>query len=393
VPAAKPAPPPPVPAFEEVWRQTIESPGAPRLAATAAYVVLAQTEGGVSCRAAEDGHEVWHAALPTKLTPVIGGTLVFVVSNGQLHALDLATGASKWVQQEVGEPAGVAWHENRLVVVTGQEIRAWLPDGRMAWRQDLGAAIVPPTAVDGDAIFVALSDQKIVALDAASGTPRWTLPLETVPHALTAKGGRLFFAGADDAIYAYHERPEPEPQPAWRFPMAPLVGLPAADDHCLYVAFLDNTVSALKLNIGNPCWRGNLPGRPAAGPFPAADRVVIVLTTGELIALKQPIAGGTATPVRPVTPTVPAVPPAAPAAVVPAGSPEAARATAPAPAPAAPGPAAAKPAPPRQKLQDIAVNADGPRFYTVTLGDDGSRLLMAFRRGQPKTTEPPKEKK
>jgi hypothetical protein len=124
---------------------------------------------------------------------------------------------------------------------------------------------------------------------------------------------------------------------------------------------------------------------------------VIVLTTGELIALKQPVAGGTATPVRPVTPTVPAVPPAAPAAVVPAGSPEAAPptapATTPAPAPAAPGPAAAKPAAPRQKLQDIAVNADGPRFYTVTLGDDGSRLLMAFRRGQPKTPEPPKKEK
>src|SRR5262245_56892234 len=199
---AKPAPPPPVPAFEEVWRQTIDSPGAPRLAATSAYVILAQSESGISCRAAQDGHEVWRAALPTKLAPVIGGTLVFVVSNGGLHALDLATGSSRWVQEEVGEPAGLSWHENRLVAVTGQEIRAWLPDGRTAWRMDLGAQIVPPTAVDGDTIFAALADQRIVALDGASGATRWTLPLETTPHALVAKAGRLFFAGADDAIYA-----------------------------------------------------------------------------------------------------------------------------------------------------------------------------------------------
>jgi outer membrane protein assembly factor BamB len=355
-----------VPAFEEVWRRTIESPGAPRLAATSAYVVLAQSEGGISCHAAEDGHEVWHATLPTKIAPVIGGTLVFVVSNGQLHALDLATGASRWVQKDVGEPEGLSWHENRLVVVTGQEIRAWLPDGRSAWRQDLGASIVSPTAIDGDTIFVALSDQKIVALDANSGTPRWTLPLETAPHALIAAGGRLFFAGADDAIYSYRERPEPEP--IWRFPMAPLVGLPVADNRCVYVVLLDNTIWALKLNIGNPCWRGNLPGRAGASPSPSLDRVVVALTTGELVALKQPAPGNTpATPIRPAAPAAPA------------------------PAAAAPGTPAAKTAAPRQKLQDFAVTADGARFYTVTLGDDGSRLLMAFRRGQPKAPEPPKK--
>src|SRR5262245_34896927 len=81
-PAAAPAAPPPT--FETVWSQRIETPGQPRLVAAGMFVLLAD-DAGLSARSVEDGREVWRAALPARLAPVVAGPLVVVASGAKLH--------------------------------------------------------------------------------------------------------------------------------------------------------------------------------------------------------------------------------------------------------------------------------------------------------------------
>ena len=283
-------------------------------------------------------------------------------------------------------------------------------DGRDAWRQQLDAAIVTPLAADGDLLFAGLANRKIVALDAKTGAPRWEITLETTARALLATRGRLYFGGDDSVFYAYRQQAGQEWE--WRYvTLTPVIGLPTADDRRLYVTFLDNTVRAFDLAIGNQRWQRPITSRPAAGPFLTDALVGVPTTSGTLILLRRtdgalapapasPVAAAPTTPG--VAPDVPAVPPAAAPAT--AGGPPAAAPTQPQPPPTAPVPAAAAPAtaPPagatpalptaanlaavagqkpillgRETLVAHVVSPTASHIFLVVIAEDGSRNLVA----------------
>ncbi len=213
--------------FETVWSQKIDTPGHPRLAAAAAVVVLAD-DAGLSARSTDDGRELWRAALPTRLTPVVAGPLLISASGPKLHALDLATGQPRWTIDTVGEAAALAWYGTRLVAAVGTEIRVWSADGQPAWQRDVGARVIAPTATDAELIFAALAGNRLVALDAATGSEHWSVTLTTTPTSLLATRGRVYFTATEGGVYAYPQRRPEEPE--WRFELNPAAGDPVVDE-------------------------------------------------------------------------------------------------------------------------------------------------------------------
>ena len=219
--------------------------------------------------------------------PWRSGEIVVVASSGRLVALDAASGTTKWTAERVGDPTSLIAHADAVIAASGSEIRAWSTDGRDAWRQQLDAAIVTPLAADGDLLFAGLASRKIVALDAKTGAPRWVITLETTARALLATRRpallrrrrwrvlRVPSAGRSGMGVAVTPR------------SLPVIGLPTADDRRLYVTFLDNTVRAFDLAIGNQRWQRPITSRPAAGPFLTDALIGVPTTSGTVILLRR----------------------------------------------------------------------------------------------------------
>ena len=237
-----------------------------RCVVTDAALVITDSEAGVTARSIGDGTTTWTAPLPSRVAPVALGSLIVVASSGRLVALDGASGATRWAVERAGDIASLTSHGDIVFAAAGAEMRAWAANGLDAWRQTVDAPIVTPIAADGDLVFAGLASRKMVALDAKTGALRWTIALETTPRALLATRGRLYFGGDDGVFYAYRQAPGRDYE--WRYDtLTPVIGLPTADDRRLYAAFLDNTVRAFDLGVGNQRWQRQLTSRPAAGPF------------------------------------------------------------------------------------------------------------------------------
>jgi outer membrane protein assembly factor BamB len=367
VPAAPALPPAPPPRrFTEVWRQTINAAGTLGMLVTATSVVTSDSDAGLTARTLTDGREIWTAPFPSRLAPVASGPLIVAASGGRLLALGAGDGKPRWTLEAAGDPTSLLSHGDTIIASGGSEIRAWTADGRDAWRQQVDSTIVTPAVAEGDLVFVGLESRKLVALDAKTGTHLWAIPLTTVPRSLFAARGRLYFSGEDEEFYSYLQRPSPAEWDWHYLSLAPVVGRPANDDRWLFAAFLDNTVRAFDLGIGNLRWKIQLSGRPAAGPFLAGDQIGVVTTSGTLVLIRR--RDGALVPPPGSTPNPSAA--AATAAVDPAAA-------------ATPAPAATPPATPtasgRRTLLTQAASADGSQVFTLIVSEDGSRSLVAYR--------------
>src|SRR5262249_22270834 len=90
-----------------LWSQRVHIFAALGLALGEGVVVIGHFDGLRALDAA-DGHEIWHYRLPNSTLAlshpvVVGGTALLYDLNGQLHAVDAATGAVRWVK---ATPAG-----------------------------------------------------------------------------------------------------------------------------------------------------------------------------------------------------------------------------------------------------------------------------------------------
>jgi outer membrane protein assembly factor BamB len=283
-----PAPPTATPAFEVLWQAEVGIVKAPQLAAGASALFVAD-EGGVRALAADTGKALWSTEHGVSGVMAAGHGVVLVPTADALIVLDQQTGAERW-QAAVEHPVAVATASG-VFAAAGAVVQAWHMDGTPRWQRTLAAPLAAPIAVDGTAaattvLVVMLSDKSISALAAADGTPRWQHPIPSLPRAITVSGDRLYFGGADGAVYAYGL--DGSEDPAWRFDVrAVTIGAPAVDDRCAYVALIDNSVRAFKRGSGNLCWLTPLDMRPAAGPAIVGEDLAVLTATGTLVALEK----------------------------------------------------------------------------------------------------------
>lgn len=168
-----------------------------------------------------DGTERWTYSYPAKFTETMSGEgprstpcihqgrVHALGATGELNALDLATGALLWRKNVLNETAaenityGLSASpviiDGKLIVVGGSVLALDPATGDEIWRAaSEKAAYVTPMPFDG--AIVAITASRLVALDPASGTRRWSHPWKVMMGLSCANpvdigGGQLFVSG------------------------------------------------------------------------------------------------------------------------------------------------------------------------------------------------------
>jgi outer membrane protein assembly factor BamB len=241
----------------------------------------ASAKGPLEARSPADGRVVWSRPIGADTDLVASQDLLFVRGFGTLHALDQASGRTRWTMAAAsGMPRPMA-RAGWLIVATGQSIRAFrASDGSAVWQRDVEAPVSRPFALDGDRLFAVVGSSQLVAMDVRTGEVQSRAPVESHPDALLALDERVYY-GAGGFFVAYRQQPVRYDWSVRIF--APIVGEPAGDARYVYVAMLDNSVRLFDRDQGTERHKFVLPSRPAPDIFKAGKYLIVPVHAGSLV--------------------------------------------------------------------------------------------------------------
>jgi len=168
----------------------------------------------------QDGTQAWRTQVTTQaLRPmaVTGGVVYVPDSGGTLHALDAATGATRWrtaPPQVIGAPPAVveaapAASRGMVAMVSGTYLYAFrASDGRYAWKFDVGGnSLARPAASNGLFYLAGLTVDglgALYALDPGTGHQVWsyTGELGVVESGIAVTGVRVYVGDGTGNILA-----------------------------------------------------------------------------------------------------------------------------------------------------------------------------------------------
>jgi len=184
----------PVPTLDSVaWKfltkgRVISSP-----AVAGGLVVVGSTDGSLYGLNRADGTQQWKFDTkgPVMSSPAIANGLVYVASvDGNIYAVDSATGAQRWVFATRGERRFTAPGIHGAIPRTER-----MPD-------PFDVFLSSPTVANGT-VYIGSGDQHVYALDAATGTLKWSFATGDVVHAAPALANNTVYIGSwDRNLYA-----------------------------------------------------------------------------------------------------------------------------------------------------------------------------------------------
>jgi outer membrane protein assembly factor BamB len=198
---ALPGAEPPVGSPAVAWERDVDSvPSAPALV-PGGVVVSGDT---VSVHDADDGERGWSAkpAAPAYRQPVVAHETVYLGHEAGVEALALDSGERRWLVRTPGQASTVAVAGDLLYadVEDGPLLAIDAEDGSERWRLDREDPLYRAPTVDGGAVYV--GGRELVAVEAATGAPRWEAPVPDDALELgtvAVSGGRVLGVGTVDA--------------------------------------------------------------------------------------------------------------------------------------------------------------------------------------------------
>jgi outer membrane protein assembly factor BamB len=218
---------------------------------------------------------------------VFNGAVYFGSGDGNIYALDAATGALKWKFQ-----TGNVVHASPAIVDGRLYIGSWDSNfyaidavtGKELWRFKTGedpdihnqVGIQSSATVAGGVVYFGCRDSNLYALDAATGQKRWAFNNKGswVITSPVVKGNKIYFATSDTAILHILDAKTGTPIDSLKFHW-PIFSSPSIAGTILYLAGQDGKLIAIDLATWKPSWefqpessRQNLPAlaKPDGAP-------------------------------------------------------------------------------------------------------------------------------
>ncbi len=222
-----------------------------------------------------------------------GSIVVFGDVEGNLYALDPATGAERWKQSTEGEINGSAAFYDDKVLVTSQDGKLYafaITDGTPVWTYQTDDQIRCNPTIAGSQTFLGGCDGSLHRVDLNNGQVIGEpMPLGG-PTGSTAAvvGDKAFIPIMDGAVLALNWKAGTE---LWRYedPDRPQEyrGSAAVTDSLVIVTSRNKFVDAISIETGQQVWRHTLRRRSDASPVVAGEDVWIAATDGRLVRLSK----------------------------------------------------------------------------------------------------------
>jgi len=207
------------------------------------------------------GAERWaFPAFNSGETPAVARGLVYAASNdGRLHALDVATGETRWVFgtgsfRFFNSPTVAG---GTVYVGGGDTVFALdAATGTKRWSVHRRGSYASP-AVVGGTVYVGAGDGKVLALDAATGAERWRFDTRAFVYSSPAVvDGVVYVGSGDGVVFAIDATTGAE---RWRFQTAGelnsvVESSPAVANGVVYIGSRDHNVYALEADTGAVRW-------------------------------------------------------------------------------------------------------------------------------------------
>jgi outer membrane protein assembly factor BamB len=156
-------------------------------------VYVGSTDGSLYAINRADGTQRWKfdSEGPIASSPAVSGGLVYVSSlDGNVYAVDAGTGARRWSFATGGERR-----------FTAPGIHGAMP--RTERMPDPFDVFLSSPAVASGTVYIGSGDQRVYALDAATGAVRWSFATGDVVHASPAVADGVVYIGSwDRNLYA-----------------------------------------------------------------------------------------------------------------------------------------------------------------------------------------------
>ena len=265
---------------EQAWVTTLEAPPSAPGAMDRERVYIPQQNDQITALDRETGEVAWVRAIESSWPPVVGDGAVFLAASDEFHALDAATGGSRWrvgIDRPLLAPPTFADGSVLAIIQRGDVISLRSKDGSEAWRHRLGSDSPRSALVPGEAgtVYVSLDRGQLVALSLADGHEIWR---QTLPGALSDPvwaPGRVFVGSTDNFFYALDSK---DGSLKWKWRSGGDVIGAAVDEGLVFFASLDNVIRAVNRGNGNQRWRKDTGTRPLVPPK-AFGRLALVAGT------------------------------------------------------------------------------------------------------------------
>jgi len=226
------------------------------------------------------GRVAWQRELETAWPPLAGDGALYVATPDALHALDPASGATRWqVPIERRLLTAPIYTPGRLILALeqGDYVSLSAQDGAEQWRLRIpnDAPLFPPVAGGDGRLYVVLEGSHVAAISEADGRLAWRQTLSGVLGAPAWAPGRMLVGSANNAFYALGAD---DGTIEWKWQAGgDVIGSAADAADRIYFASLDNQLRAVNRGNGNQRWRKAITARPALPPQVVRD---VVLLTG-----------------------------------------------------------------------------------------------------------------